>query len=266
VSGRATCAIPTTSTGGGLTEVALAGTQVAWIVQTGGNSEQAETLLTHTTSVREAVAARSVRTGDVDGTLIGTWLGNLAASSSGIFLNAWRTSGDGVASASIRRLSGRRTLPYIGGTQGLYLRSASPGRLASLGPSGVPRTFRGTTAAAQPRTWPPLRALALDGRRLVALTKPTGLTSSRADDLFRIGPSFPAPPGAVTAMAAASGVAVFAIGRTVYAESETTGKTAVVARSTRAWRFVALDSSALVYAGSQTIHVLPFRVVRAAVS
>jgi hypothetical protein len=267
VSGRSTCAIPRTSTGRGLAEVAISGTRLAWIVQTGGNSEQAETLFAASPASRETVVARSFRTGDVDGALAGTWLGNLVGSSSGIFFNAWRTTAAGATSATIRRLSGTRVTTYVNGIQGLFLRSASPGRLATIGPDGIVRTFHGTTPATKPTSTPPVRAIALDGDRLVSLYKPTDLDVRKADDLLH-GPlgSFGAPAGAVTAMAAANGVAVFTIGRTLYAESETTGKTAVIARSTLAWRFVALSSSALVYGGSQTIRVLPFRSVRAAVS
>jgi hypothetical protein len=271
VSGRRTCEIPRTSTGGGLTEVALSGATVAWIVRTGGNTEQAETLFVHTPTLDEQVVSRARQAGEVGGAMSGQWLGYLVASSSGVFLDAWTTRVTGgvqsFGAASVWRLSGQRTSTYVVGTQGLFLRSASPGRLAALGPDGIARTFHGTTPATKPAGTPSVRAIALDGARLVSLYRPATLDVRKADDLLQ-GPlgSFGAPPGAVTGMAAANGIAVFAIGRVLYAESETTGKTAVLARSTRAWRFVALDSSALVYAGSQTIHVLPFRAVRAAVS
>jgi hypothetical protein len=212
VSGRATCAIPRTSTGLGLAEVAIANRFVAWTVQTGGNTEQNETLFAAVPGTREKVLARSHRTGDVDDVLAGSWLAHFAASSSGMFLNSWTTDRGGAVSAAM------------------------------------------------------VRQVTLDGERLVTLTKPAVLDVRNPDAPEIALTSFPAPAGAVTALAAANGVAVFAIGRTIYAESETTGKTAVLARSTRAWRFVALNASALVYAGSQTIHIVPFRAVRAAVA
>src|SRR5205809_2847361 len=39
VSGKRTCAADSTSTGGGVTEIAVAGLRVAWIVNLGGNTE-----------------------------------------------------------------------------------------------------------------------------------------------------------------------------------------------------------------------------------
>jgi hypothetical protein len=46
VSGPATCAADSTSTGGGVREIALAGRRVAWIVDLGGNTESTDTLYT----------------------------------------------------------------------------------------------------------------------------------------------------------------------------------------------------------------------------
>jgi hypothetical protein len=266
VSGRATCAIPRTSTGLGLAEVAIANRFVAWTVQTGGNTEQNETLFAAVPGTREKVLARSHRTGDVDDVLAGSWLAHFAASSSGMFLNSWTTDrGGAVSAAMVRQVTLDGTRRYKTGEDTLFLRSASPARLASVGADGTTvHTFRGP--ARHSATVAGLRALALDGERLVTLTKPAVLDVRNPDAPEIALTSFPAPAGAVTALAAANGVAVFAIGRTIYAESETTGKTAVLARSTRAWRFVALNASALVYAGSQTIHVVPFRAVRAAVA
>jgi hypothetical protein len=157
------------------------------------------------------------------------------------------------------------TRRYKSGDDTLFLRSASPGRQATVSADGTTvHTFYG--ARRRTATIAGLRALALDGDRLVTLTRPGTLDVRNPDAPETPLSSFPAPAGAVTALAAANGVAVFAIGRTLYAENEATGKTAVIARSTLAWRFVAMSSSALVYAGSQTIHVVPFRAVRAAVS
>ena len=44
VSGAATCGEGPTSTGSGVTEVAVAGQRLAWLVNEGGNSEQSERL------------------------------------------------------------------------------------------------------------------------------------------------------------------------------------------------------------------------------
>src|SRR3954453_9094623 len=65
VSGRATCAIPLTSTGRGLAELAITDRFAAWTVQTGGNSEQSETLFAAFPGAGERILALSHRTGDV---------------------------------------------------------------------------------------------------------------------------------------------------------------------------------------------------------
>ena len=76
-----TCAADSTSTGGGVTEIAVAGTRLAWIVNRAGTAESADFL--YTASVprpREKLVANVLRTGDVDGSLAGGWIGGLVGS------------------------------------------------------------------------------------------------------------------------------------------------------------------------------------------
>ena len=45
-AGKATCGADSTSTGGGVTEIAVAGTRLAWMVNQGGNTESSDSLYT----------------------------------------------------------------------------------------------------------------------------------------------------------------------------------------------------------------------------
>ena len=106
VSGRGTCAADSTSTGGGVTEIAVAGTRLAWIVNMGGNTESADLLYTASRpAAREQLVANVLRTGDVDGTLTGGWLGGLVGSGDRIAVDQFTTNATGtIATAALRRL------------------------------------------------------------------------------------------------------------------------------------------------------------------
>ena len=93
VSGKGTCGADSTSTGGGVTEIAVAGTRLAWIVNEGGNTESADTLYTASLPApHERRVANAVRTGNVDGTLTGSWLSGLVGSGDRIALNQFTTA------------------------------------------------------------------------------------------------------------------------------------------------------------------------------
>src|SRR3954452_3538385 len=75
-SGPATCDADSTSTGGGVTQIAIAGTRLAWVVNQGGNTESSDSLYTATLGgPKERLLVTTVRRGDVDGTLTGGWIG-----------------------------------------------------------------------------------------------------------------------------------------------------------------------------------------------
>ena len=94
VSGAATCGGGPTSTGGGVTEVAVAGPRLAWLVNSGGNTEQSERLYSATLPhPAERKNDSSLRTGSVDGgTLAGTWLAGLVGDAGLIRYGRWKTS------------------------------------------------------------------------------------------------------------------------------------------------------------------------------
>src|SRR6266536_3043593 len=75
VSGKWTCEADSTSTGGGVTAIAVAGSRIAWIVNLGGNTESNDYLYTASLpKPKETLRARARRTGEIDGVLAGDWI------------------------------------------------------------------------------------------------------------------------------------------------------------------------------------------------
>jgi hypothetical protein len=141
VSGRGTCAADSTSTGAGVRELAVAGSRVAWIVNLGGNTESLDTLYTATVGgAKERKVTAAVRTGDVDGTLNGKWLGNLVGDGDLIALNRWTTEGGAIGTASINRLKLGLTAFHTG-LDSLRVMSADSGRVAVLDSQGRVRIY-----------------------------------------------------------------------------------------------------------------------------
>ena len=96
VSGKGTCGADSTSTGGGVTEIAVAGTRLAWIVNLGGNTESDDSLYTSSLPGWQERRVTSVtRTGNVDGTLKGSWLTGLVGGGDRIALNQFTTDASG---------------------------------------------------------------------------------------------------------------------------------------------------------------------------
>ncbi len=107
VSGAGTCGADSTSTGAGVREIAVAGRRVSWIVNLGGNTESADTLYAATVGgAKEKKLASALRTGDVDGVLNGTWIGNLAGDGDLTALNRWKTDGGSVIGCERRQAEG----------------------------------------------------------------------------------------------------------------------------------------------------------------
>src|SRR3954470_17401937 len=95
-SGPATCGADSTSAGGGVTQIAIAGTRLAWVVNQGGNTESSDSLYTASVpGAKERLLVSTVRTGSVDGTLTGGWIGGLVGSGDRIAVNRWTTNESG---------------------------------------------------------------------------------------------------------------------------------------------------------------------------
>ncbi len=104
-----------------------AGSRIAWIANTGGNTESNDRLFTSSLpGPRERKLAATMRTGDVDCVLTGRALGGLVGSGNLLAYNIWATAaaspGDEqscatkITSGSLRRITASGTSPLRTGT------------------------------------------------------------------------------------------------------------------------------------------------------
>jgi len=247
VSGKGTCAADSTSTGGGVTAIAVAGTRVAWIVNEGGNTESGDDLYTSSLpGWKERRVASVLRTGDVDGTLKGSWLTGLVGGGDRIALNQFTTDASGtVATAALQRLdvglatiaAGKTTLraasldqhriAVIRSDQKVALYDSDSGRLLlTVSPSSV-------------------REVALRQDYIVVFTK------ERTIEIFnaRTGApvrTFPVAPGA-SKLDVHSGIAAYAVGRTVHVLRLIDGRDAVLATAPRAIQSLEIEAPGIAY-------------------
>jgi hypothetical protein len=139
VSGRGTCGADSTSTGGGVTQIAVAGTRFAWIVNEGGNIESSDDLYTASLPApHERRVATAFRTGDVDGTLTGTWLSGLVGGGDRICAEPGhhrriRNGGDGGVAAARYRPGDDRCRQ---GHATCHVPRSTPGRRPAHGSEG----------------------------------------------------------------------------------------------------------------------------------
>jgi hypothetical protein len=258
VSGKRTCAADSTSTGAGVRELAVAGSHVAWIVNTGGNTESSDTLFTASLAGRrERRLATADRRGDVDCVLTGRSLGGLVGDGALLAYNVWTmaadtSGGDSCAtrdtSGALRRIAGSTTSVVRSGLDTLTARDANRGRIAVLRNDGTVAVFsqRGLVQ----RTFAPHAAkeIALSGDRLVVLTR------SRTIELFDTNTGALAGTRAVPGRAgaahldAAGGVAAYATGTKLHALRLTTRKDVVIATARRSIVDVAVEPAGIAYA------------------
>lgn len=271
VSGRDTCTADSTSTGGGVTEIAVAGTRLAWIVNMGGNTESADLL--YTASVprpREKLVANVLRTGDVDGTLTGGWLGGLVGSGDRMAVDQFTTNATGtIETAALRRLDPEPTTIAAGkGT--LSPASLDLHRIAVL-------RFDGKIALYDTETGRLLVTVTPSSAREVALRKDyiVVLTRTRTIEIFNARTGAPVRALRVAAGAAKldahSGIAAYAVGRTVHVLRLADGKDAVLATAPRAIAALQIEAPGIAYAfntvrGTRDVGNLAFVPMRRATS
>jgi hypothetical protein len=270
-SGKGTCDADSTSTGGGVTEIAVAGTRLAWIVNMGGNTESADLL--YASSVpgpRERLVASVLRTGNVDGTLTGRWLGGLVGSGDRIALDQFSTDATGtIATATLRRLDSELTTIAAGkGT----LRASS----LDLHRVAVLRSDQ-TVALYDTETGRLIRTVKPSSAREVALRNDylLVLTKTRTIEIFNARTGAPVRTLRVAAGAAKldahSGVAAYAVGRVVHVVRLADGKDAVLATAPRAIAGLEVEAPGIAYAyntvrGTKDVGNLAFVPMRRATS
>jgi hypothetical protein len=172
--------------GRGVTQLALAGTRVAWLIQSGGNEESDQDL--YTSSLLSPKARRvlgEVRSGNQCGAgrggykpaCAGVWLGGVVASGKRILVNRWTTDTTGaISKAGLYALRGAALKLVARGSKTVQAVAADPRRVAVLQWRWLPgeKTIHVYSATGRPlvsvtpRKQP--EAIALSGRNLVVLT------------------------------------------------------------------------------------------------
>lgn len=271
VSARGTCSADSTSTGGGVTAIAVAGTRLAWIVNMGGNTESADVL--YTASVpkpREKLVANVLRTGDVDGTLAGGWLGGLVGGGDRIAVDQFTTNASGtITKAALRRLDGELTT-IAAGSGTLRAESLDLHRIAVLRADQKVALYDTETGRL-------LRTVAPSSARAVALRQDylLVLTRTRTIEIFNAKTGAPVRALRVAAGAAKldahSGIAAYAVGRTVHILRLADGKDTVLATAPRAITALQVEAPGIAYAyntvrGTRDVGNLAFVPMRRATS
>ena len=247
VSGKATCGADSTSTGGGVTQIAVAGRRVAWIVNEGGNTESFDDLYTATLPFsKERMVASALRVGNVDGTLKGSWLGGLVGGGDRIALNQFTTDSTGtVATAALQRLdAGLKTI--AAGKATLRATSLDQHRIAVL------RSDQ-KVALYDTETGHQLLTVAPSSAREVALFRDfvVVLTRTRTVEIFnsRTGApirTLPVTPGA-SKLDVHSGLAVYAVGRTVHVLRLSDGRDVAPSVAPRAITGLEIEAPGIAY-------------------
>ena len=248
VSGKATCGADSTSTGGGVTEVAVAGTRLAWIVNEGGNTEGTDTLYTASLPApHEHRVASALRTGNVDGTLTGSWLSGLAGSGDRIALNQFTTDASGtVATAALQRLGSRLTT-IAAGKATLHAVSLEQHRIAVLRSNQTVALYDTDTGRLLLTVTPSsAREVALGKDYVVVLTrtKSTEIFDARTGAAVR---TLPVAAGA-SKLDVYGGVAAYAAGRAVHVVRLLDGKEVALATAPRAIAGLEIEAPGIVYA------------------
>jgi hypothetical protein len=247
-SGPKTCDADNSSTGAGVREIAIAGLRLAWIVNQGGNSESNDYLYTAALGrEKERLVASAMRTGDVDGTLAGGWMNHLVGSVAWIALNRFTTDANGaITQASLLQLgTGLRTL--VLGTRSLYAGSADAERVAVARLDNKVAIYdtnrRKLLVTIAPTT---VKEIALRKDYLVVLTRTKTLEvyNSHTGVLLK---RWPVASGA-SRLDVHSGIAVYAVGRTVFEVRLMDGRDAPLATAPRAIEGLEIEAPGVVYA------------------
>jgi hypothetical protein len=247
VSGKGTCGADSTSTGAGVAEIAVAGTRVAWIVNLGGNTESADFLYTSSLpGWKERRVASVVRTGNVDGTLKGSWLAGLVGGDDRIALNQFTTDASGtVATAALRRLD-LRLATIAAGRATLHAVSLDQHRIAVLRADQKVALYGSDSGRL-------LLTVAPSSAREVALRQDyiVVLTRQRTLEIFnaRTGApvrTLPVAPGAAK-LDVHSGIAAYAVRRNVHVLRLSDGRDALLATAPRAIAGLEIEAPGIAY-------------------
>jgi hypothetical protein len=255
VSGNGTCEADSTSTGGGVTEIAVGGKRIAWITNEGGNTESDDDLYTSTLpKPKEKHLASAMRTGDIDGQLDGQWIVGVVGDGDLLAVSTYTTEGDNVSDEALRVIGpfGLRTIARGTGTTDSA--AAGSGRIAVVRDDGNVALFSAVGKLLHVYATKGASDAALTQHRLLAIT-------DKGLQVFDTGPAgkpiatWKAPVNAV-GLDAEGDIAVYsqycrnadACGRNVYAVRVSTGKTVLLARASTDIEGLEIEPAGVVYA------------------
>jgi hypothetical protein len=290
-------------TGGGVTELAIAGSRVAWLIQSTSNEESDVDLYTSSLlSPKERHVVGEVRSGNQCGAgrggyqpaCAGTWLGGVVGSGNRILVNRWTTDTTGaITEGGLFALKGTKLSPIASGAGMVAAAAADPNRVAVVqwrwhppGKDVHVYTFSGRRLFnVMPKKQP--LGVALNSRNLVVLQRYGQLTvyNARTGALRR---TFNLPgrssfgTSVLGAFASYGNIAVYSLPlryrdyspseSAIHALNLTTGKDRVIGRSPGQITLAQIDSVGLVYAtqgdgyAHNSVVFVPLGRVAAAVS
>jgi putative pyrroloquinoline-quinone binding quinoprotein len=284
VSGKKTAAADTSSTGGGVFQVAIAGSRVAWLMNEGGNSEGDDYLFTSSLSKpQEHQVASATRNGDGcpgrGNRCAGDWLGGLVGSGRLLAVNRWTTDADNtVTGGELDVLSGSKLKKLATGTDTVEAAVADQGRVAVL--LRADRSVALYSAAGKllrtVDTPPSADAAALEGERLVVATKNQQLLvyDARTGSLRKTLPAHGQANNPKN-LDVQGKIAIYTTGNVgeLHAVNLSTGKDRVIAKPRGGVIYAQIDSAGLAYVGNgsgtsygkATLVFKPFSLIKAAV-
>lgn len=227
MSGEATCSADSSSTGGGVVQIAVAGKRVAWIVNGGGNTESVDNLYTSSLpKPKEKHLASALRTGNVDVRLNGGVIGGVVGDGDLLAVNTWRSVNDRISQAKLRLVGASGLKTIATGTGTIVAAAADLNRVAVVRSPTSVALYAGGGRLLRTIAPSPLREVALRKDYLLVLSKEKTIEIYNANTGRRVR-TLPVAAGA-RFLDLHSGIAVYATGRRLHALRLADGKDVVL--------------------------------------
>jgi hypothetical protein len=276
VSGKKTAAAGGVG-GEGVSELAIAGSHVAWIVNEGGNLESTDFLFSSSvTQPKERQVASALRSGDgCPEACTGAWLGGLVGSGNTIVFNRWTTDATGhMGSGGLYTLSGTQTKQIATGTNTVRAVSEDGGREAVLRADGSVAVYSKSGSVQASVTPPSALGVALSGKNLVVLSKGRKIEVYDAQSGSLQKTLSTRGKGGPVNLDAQGDIATYTSNSSVHAVNLSSGKDRVVGTLGNRIAYARIDSAGLTYVangvraqfGKATFVFKPLASIKAAVS
>jgi fluoride ion exporter CrcB/FEX len=278
VSGTGTASAGTLAWGG-VIELAVAGSRVAWLTRAGGNSEADDDLFTSSLlSPKERHVAGEVRYGDACGAgasgppaCAGNWLGGVVGAGSRMLVNRWTTDTTHTPTqGGLYALNGTKFKPIVRGLQTVEAVDADQRHVAVLHPDGTIGLYSTTGTLLLTVRPSSAEGVALSGRNLVVLTRAGNLQlfNAQTGNRFKTLPAHGSRPGNLDVQ---GHIAIYTTGSSVHAVNLLSRKDRVIGTLPGGVEIARIGTAGVAYASSRfyprgTLVVLPFARVATAVS